>query len=127
MCHVTRASNIDSILTHGLVPRLGERSLEFGEPCPAVYAFPTVDDCHFALSQWLGEWFNDEEEATGANIDLVIIAFDSQGLRQLPADVAFEARFSETIPPNAFRELYTEEGFGRLFYNQYLSTIDIAA
>ena len=113
MFHVTRDSNIVSILDHGIVPRLGERSQECGESIAAVYAFPTVQDCHTALSQWLGDWFNDQEEEEGQAITLVIVEFDPTGLAQLPQEVAFETRFACTIPPTAFRSLHSEGAFER--------------
>lgn len=113
MYHVARTSAIESILTHGLTPRVGERSLEFGETEPAVYAFLTIKDCHTALSQWLGDWFTEQEETEGEPISLTVIAFDPTGIAQLPQTVEFEARFFQPIPPEAFRELLSEHELGR--------------
>jgi len=111
MYHVTRACDIPSILVTGLEPRIGQRSQEFGEKLPAVYAFPTMFDCHTALSQWLGEWFCDLEEEEGYEIPLAIVEFDPSDLVQLPQEVAFEARFVSTVPPSALRAILSELEF----------------
>lgn len=116
MYHVTRACDITSILTNGLEPRIGKRSQEFGETLPAVYAFPTMFDCHTALSQWLGEWYCDLEEEEGREIPLAIIEFDPTGLAQLPQEVAFEVRFATTVPPAALRAIHSEKQFAKLSY-----------
>lgn len=60
MYHVSLKSNLESIMRHGLTPRIGERSVEIGEKEPAVYLFPNIEDMEFALGQWLGDWYNDE-------------------------------------------------------------------
>jgi hypothetical protein len=130
MFHVTRASNISSILDHGIVPRIGDRALAFGETMPAVYAFPTVQDCHTALSQWLGDWFNDQEDQEqqeGQAITLVVVEFNAAGLAQLPREAAFEARFACTIPPSAFRALHSEEALGRIAQIAFYQDASLAA
>lgn len=58
--HVTLNENVISILDNGLIPKLGERSLEIGEKEPLVYLFPTEDDMECAVMQWLGDWYEDE-------------------------------------------------------------------
>jgi hypothetical protein len=123
MYHVTLASDIASILVSGLEPRIGERSEAFGETRPAVYAFPTIIDCHTALSQWLGEWFCDKEEDEGMEIHLVIVEFDPSGLAQLQQEVEFEARFAATVPPTAIRALHSEYEFGKRAYAAHLADV----
>jgi hypothetical protein len=114
MYHVTRASNTKSILTYGLEPQLGERALECGESLPAVFAFPTLQDCHTALNQWLGEWWWAKEEIEGADIPLVIIEFDPTGLARLPKQVAYEERFASVVPPTSLRALHSQDAFEKL-------------
>lgn len=68
--HVTEKSNWESIQQHGLLPMQGERAMELNE-IPAVFLFPSESDMDTALSQWLGEWFDEKEETIGQTIDLV--------------------------------------------------------
>lgn len=127
MFHVTRTTNIDSILVEGIVPQIGERSLEFGEPREAVFAFPTALDCNTALGQWLGEWFEEAEEEAeeeeGRDIALAIIEFDPTGLTRLPFEVEFEVAFSDRVPPSAIRAIHSEAAFGRIAYSIMLAQI----
>lgn len=48
----------------------GERSIELCEP-KAIFLFPTIVDMQTALSQWLGEWFDDKELEIGRPIKLI--------------------------------------------------------
>lgn len=68
--HVTLAKNLDSILTNGLIPRIGERSLEVGEKEASVYIFPSEADMECAVMQWLGDWYEDEY---GEDVELVCL------------------------------------------------------
>lgn len=95
--HVTPMENVQNIMEHGLVPQIGERSGAQGEEAPAIYLFPTMDDMDNALSNWLGEWF---EDTYGPDVELAIVkAF-------LPPDiyvhyalsVAYECYVTEPIP-----------------------------
>lgn len=61
--HVTEAENIPSIISDGLVPSIGARSKELGETREVIYFFPTEEDMNNALSNWLGEEFEDVEIA----------------------------------------------------------------
>lgn len=58
--HATLKSNLDSILEKGLVPQVGLRSKKIGET-PAVFLFPSYEDCTNALGNWLGEEFDEIE------------------------------------------------------------------
>ena len=58
--HVTLTENVESILKNGLIPQIGERSLDFREKEPLVYLFPTEEDMECAVMQWLGDWYEDE-------------------------------------------------------------------
>ena len=41
--HITDKKNIDSIISHGLVPSLGDRSLKVGDNFKAIYFFDKID------------------------------------------------------------------------------------
>lgn len=67
--HVTKTSNLKSIMKHGLIPQIGERSAELGES-EGVFLFKSEHDMNTALSQWLGDWYNDKEDELGKTIPL---------------------------------------------------------
>lgn len=71
--HVTLVSNLESILKDGLLPMIGERSIEAKESEPAVYLFPTIVDMEDALMNWLGDWYTD---TYGANVPLAVLEVD---------------------------------------------------
>jgi len=58
--HVSSANNIASILTYGLIPSVGARSVAMGEESPAIFLFPSLDDLENALDNWLGSEIDDE-------------------------------------------------------------------
>lgn len=106
--HVTPMEKVQNIMERGLVPQIGERSGAQGEETPAIYLFPTMDDMDNALSNWLGEWF---EDAYGPDVELAIVkAF-------LPPDiyvhydlsVAYECYVTEPIPSRHLF-FFTESG-----------------
>lgn len=97
--HVTPTENLPGILRDGLMPQVGPRSSDLGEEEPAVYLFTDLASVETALSNWLGEWFEDEpEEARLALIEVT-----------LPADArfaegaGFEIVVLEPIPAEAIR------------------------
>ena len=107
--HVTPVENIPSILEHGLLPRIGENSADFGETIPAVFCFPTLQDCDTALGQWLGEIFMGEgEDDEDEGIELVIIEIKP---KELPdrSDVPFEVAFHRAIPPSEISRVLNED------------------
>lgn len=120
MFHVTPASNLPAILKRGLLPRVGERSRDFGEPQPRVYLFPTLTDCDTALGQWLGEWFCDQEDMAGEEVALVVLEVDSAWLPLETAvtEVAFEVAIPERIPPCAIVRVWSEKEVGREAFHQ---------
>lgn len=97
-----------NIMECGLVPQIGERSDAQGEETPAIYLFPTKDDMDNALSNWLGEWF---EDTYGADVELAIIKIS------LPRDiyvhydpsVLYECYVTEAIPSKQLF-FFTENG-----------------
>ena len=106
--HVTPMKNVQNIMECGLVPQIGERSDAQGEETPAIYLFPTKDDMDNALSNWLGEWF---EDTYGADVELAIIKVS------LPRDiyvhydpsVVYECYVTEPIPSKQLF-FFTENG-----------------
>ena len=59
--HVTLRSNLESILSNGLIPDIGERSYDAGETQKFVFLFPTKNDVENAMLTWLGEYYCDED------------------------------------------------------------------
>ncbi len=92
--HVTSAENLNSILSCGIKPEIGERSRATGESRPRVYFFPSREACDTALSTWLGDAFEDVVEEDG----LVILEVDLAGLR-IESDAPFELAVAEVIEP----------------------------
>jgi hypothetical protein len=120
MYHVTESIHIDALMNEGLIPRIGERSLELGETVARVYLFSSVQTANEALLNWLGEWFEDKAEETGHEIELVILEINPEGLTLHPT---FEGQdswewYSETpIPPTAISKIMSEEAFGKMAMN----------
>ncbi|NLC22400.1 MAG: hypothetical protein GX771_10920 [Halomonadaceae bacterium] len=113
MYHVTPRANLPSILQDGLEPRIGERSEALGEAAPRIYCFPTLADCNDALGQWLGDWFNDEEELHGEPIELAILELDRSQVPACASEVEWELCVSERIAPEAIVKVWSEEDIGR--------------
>ena len=65
--HVTLSKSVKSILNKGLIPKLGERSLEIGEKEKLIFLFPSEEDMECAVMQWLGDWYEDKY---GENVKL---------------------------------------------------------
>lgn len=89
--HVTPVENLPSILSVGIRPAIGDRSVAAGETKPRVYLFPSREDCETALSTWLGDEFEDCPDD-----GLAILEVDITGL-QLESDVAYEVSVAEDI------------------------------
>lgn len=103
--HVTLMKNIPSIIENGLVPQIGERSAEFGEIEPSIYLFSSQEDVDNALSNWLGDWYNDNY---GEECSLAIVHIS------LPTDIlAYQSEaefewFCKTIIPPEYLSFYDE-------------------
>lgn len=104
--HVTLMSNLEPILKEGLIPKIGERSIEVGEEEKAVYLFPTIEDMECALGQWLGDWYNDEygEEIPLASLEISVP--DCFPIEE--GEVEYENICREVIPPEYIRFLKEE-------------------
>lgn len=94
--HVTLLSNLKSILKNGLVPQIGERSLEAKENKKAVYLFSSLVDAENALMNWLGDWYTD---TYGEDIPLALLEIDLDLTFPLKnGDVEYEVISEITIP-----------------------------
>jgi hypothetical protein len=99
--HITPASNLHSILTQGLLPRIGPRSRALGEPRPAVYLFDTADEAADAVSSWLGDVLPADEP-------LALIAVTLDPAFPLTTGVEWERIALLPIPPHALAVLATD-------------------
>lgn len=90
--HVTPTRNVFGILEEGLKPCVGERSQALGEDTARVYVFTDALALEDALTNWLGEAF-DEEEA------LSVLLLDVVPERVLVPQDLFEAYIMDTVEP----------------------------
>ena len=70
--HVTPTANVWSILENGLEPRIDKRAAECGETKPGVYVFAHPSDLENALSNWLGDCFEEDEPLSIIQLDVPI-------------------------------------------------------
>lgn len=98
--HVTPRANLDSICEKGLEPRTGARSLMLGELKDAIYLFPIIEDMENALSNWLGEIFEDEEA-------LVVLEVNISELDIVQSEAGYEILCFETIAVPRIKTLYS--------------------
>ncbi len=96
--HITLSENIPSIRARGLIPKIGERSKEFGESDPGVFLFTSKEGAYNALSNWLGEWY-DMHLGEECQLDVLSV--------RLPSDIvlcesaaAYEKICKHIIPPD---------------------------
>lgn len=95
--HVTLLSNLESILKDGLLPKVGERSMQARESKPAVYLFPSIEDMEDALMNWLGDLFID---FYGENTPLAVLEVNLPlGFPIKKGEVEYESISEVTIPP----------------------------
>ena len=92
--HVTTPEAWTKIQKEGLVPQIGERSMEIGEPLPAVFLFESEEAMNDALGSWLGAEFEDDEP---------LVALEVKPPAGMPLDEGvscpWEARCYDVIPP----------------------------
>lgn len=68
--HVTKTSNISSIIASGLTPAISVNSQACHEPKPLIYLFNSLTDVNTALYQWFGDLFTDTEPLSLIEIKL---------------------------------------------------------
>lgn len=99
--HVSLKENLPSIMKHGLIPQVGDRSKEMNEE-KGVFLFPSRDDMNCALEQWLGDWFEDDEVLMSLEITLP----DDFPIEDSTVDWEKISRF--VIPPKYIQYLQDE-------------------
>lgn len=105
--HVTLLQNVPSICEHGLIPKLGARSIEAKEQTPGVFLFPSAEDMEDALSGWLGEWYNEHH---GEDCPLAILQIHLTPDIQLEQTIVdYELVCKTTIPPECIT-FFDEQG-----------------
>jgi hypothetical protein len=70
--HVTEKSDLQDILTQGLVPKLGPRSIEAGESNPAIFLFPDIEDMDNALMNWMGECWDEDDDTELVALEITL-------------------------------------------------------
>lgn len=87
--HVARKSDLNSILTGGLEPRIGDRSESLGEDAPRVYLFDSKISAEEGVMSWLGDEFDEEEE-------LVLLSVEGSSVRDPEATYVYEDEDEES-------------------------------
>lgn len=116
--HVARLSNLASIQQRGLEPRIGELSQLLGEPVPRVYLFSTYREAEIGLLNWLGEEYEELEEACGHAIPLAILEVDLSGIVDEHASDFFEIAVEEVIPASRIQRTFSEKAFSYFCLSQ---------
>lgn len=98
--HVSLSSNDDSILSGGLTPSIGERSTDLGEEKNAVYLFPSLEDMENALGNWLGEYFDEDDQ-------LSVFEIDASGLEDT-SEVEYEFVIEDGVESSRLKFLRNE-------------------
>lgn len=112
--HLTTLENYQSIIENGLTPQIGPRSESLGELHPRIYLFPDKLTCIDAISNWLGEEFDEEEDLIILQLDITGYSFDSE--------VGYEITVNEPIPKNRIIKTYSELEFSESIINETKST-----
>lgn len=92
--HVTPVENLSSILQNGLRPTVGTRSAKIKDEQSGIYLFPDLNSVNDAISNWLGDEFDDETE-------LVLLKIDITGLENhISSSVEYELVANRPISPD---------------------------
>jgi hypothetical protein len=95
--HVTPSENLDSIMSKGLLPQIGDRTRKIVDEKPAIYCFPDKNAMEDAMMNWLGDEF-DEDEA------LALLEIYTAGLKgQVTEGAEYEVAITSAIPPQNIR------------------------
>ena len=108
--HVTKKTNLNSILSKGLIPSIGERSLKLGESQAGIYLFPTKEDCNNALMNWLGQEFEDVEED---GLVILKINYSGHNIRNNEG-IDYEVVVTDIINPPRILDIFNENWSIRL-------------
>jgi hypothetical protein len=92
------------IKRHGLIPRIGARSKNIGEPIKRIYLFGSLNACEDALMNWLG----DEYEDMGVEF-VAILEVDLDGIDvERNPYVPWEYWVFDPIPPDRIKLIRQE-------------------
>lgn len=95
--HVTPTANMASIRSAGLVPLMGDRSSKM-EDDPAIFLFKSKDDADDAVSNWLGDEFDEDEGLT-----LLQITVPRSFI--IPSSAEYEVMVKDVITPDRIIDL----------------------
>jgi hypothetical protein len=90
--HVTPTANVYRILRDGLKPRIGDRSRVM-EQEDGIYLFKTLEAAEDAVTNWLGDEFEDAESLALLEVTLPPDA------KILPSTADYELVVGTSIPP----------------------------
>lgn len=96
--HVTALKNLESIMTKGLMPFKGERSLKFGEPVEAIFLFKDRISAEEAIMNWLGEEFPEEES-------ICLLEVDTSAYQEINSIAEFELMVFSNIKPEFIKAI----------------------
>lgn len=113
--HVTPTRNVFDILEQGLLPSIGPRSQELGEELPRIYVFTRLDALEDALSNWLGEAFDEDEPLSIP--DLLV----DDSIVTIPENL-YEAYIMNTLSPGCIVQVVGEGELGLLSQSLQSST-----
>lgn len=91
--HVTPTENVSSIMSEGLVPQRGPlaKQMEAGN---GIYLFKTMEDVDNALSNWLGEAYEEDD------VPLTLLGVElPPDAEQAPTTAGYEIVVTTPIPP----------------------------
>ncbi len=101
--HISPSVNTSSILKNGLTPSIGDRSTNLGEVDEKIYMFGSMDDVEYAIMNWLGDEFDEDEALSLFEIKLPL---------DWPLEhEAFEYTTSKPIPPTLIKLLDDNYGY----------------
>ena len=98
--HVTPTANVPRIMSEGLIPQRGPRSKRMADH--GIFLFEDMETMEDALSNWLGDEFEEDEPLTLLGVELPPNADIA------PETVGFEINVLSSIPPE-FIEIISEE------------------
>lgn len=90
--HVTPSRNLASILLQGVIPMIGPRSQLGREATEACYFFPTVEAVSYALENWMGDVFDDDDR-----LSVLAVAVDAKAGWEFDA-ASGEVRCTRRVP-----------------------------
>ena len=95
--HVTPTRNLRSIMKNGLRPQIGDRSSQLDGEVEGIFLFPSLNDVEAAVSSWLGDEFDEDEE-------LSLLAVDITGLEDnIVQGADYETIVNTTISPDRIK------------------------